>query len=77
MLSLGRFFSSYKDEISSSEVCLDVEVNSKNLTRLEFYRVLSARMCDANSSTATAELLGYLKSMSTVFFFHPAGIKSD
>ena len=50
------------------------------LTRFEYYRVLSVRICDMDSSIAiiyqVAEFLGYSKSLSKSFF-DPAGMKSD
>ena len=48
-----------------------------SLTRFEFYRVLSVRSCDMNCSVAIAESLMYLKSLSRIIFFNPAGMKSD
>ena len=38
------------------------------LSRFDFYRVLSVRTCDVDSSIAIAESLGYSKSLSSLFF---------
>ena len=39
------------------------------LTRFEFDRVLSVRICDMDSSIAIAEYSGYSKSLSRILFF--------